>query len=405
MRDAIDGAGFVRATGNTVWWGNDETRVESFTAGARGWQVTNRALTQVFQDSARAAGVDVIERRATVDDVRDASFVLDCTGRHGLIARARGWRVHEATLRTVALVGTWRRGSWPVPDPTHTLIESYANGWAWSVPVANGDRYVAVMVDPRVSRLDGDDARAVYLEELRKTRRFRALIADARLNGGPSGWDASMYSATRYADDRILLVGDAASFIDPLSSAGIKKALASAWLAAVAVHTALAHPPMRQTALNLFAAREAEIYASFRQLTAGYLAAAAAGEEQSFWSDRANVMDPQPANDHEAVQRALDQLRAAPRIVLRRGKGVRIEPRAAVSGSEIVLEPRITAGDDDPGVRFVRDVDVVALIELAPGIDQVPDLFDVYCRRYGPVALTDFVTALSTAVARGWLQL
>ena len=39
------------------------------------------------------------------------------------------------------------------------------------------------------------------------------------------------------ASDLHLLAGDAGSFIDPLSSAGVKKALASAWLAAVAVST------------------------------------------------------------------------------------------------------------------------------------------------------------------------
>ena len=44
-----------------------------------------------------------------------------------------------------------------------------------------------------------------------------------------------MYDATRFVDGDVLLVGDAGSFLDPLSSAGVKKALASGWLAAVAV--------------------------------------------------------------------------------------------------------------------------------------------------------------------------
>ncbi len=37
-----------------------------------------------------------------------------------------------------------------------------------------------------------------------------------------------------------------------------KKALASGWLAAVATHTALIRPAMRQIALDFFSAREAE---------------------------------------------------------------------------------------------------------------------------------------------------
>ena len=56
--------------------------------------------------------------------------------------------------RTVALVGEWRRDcAWPVPDATHTLIESYDDGWMWSVPRRAGVRHIAAMVDPHRSAL------------------------------------------------------------------------------------------------------------------------------------------------------------------------------------------------------------------------------------------------------------
>lgn len=74
----------------------------------------------------------------------------------------------------------------------------------------------------------------------------------------------------------MLLVGDAGSFVDPLSSAGVKKALASGWLAAVAVHTALVRPAMRDAAFRFFAAREREMYASLRAMTERHLGDAAA---------------------------------------------------------------------------------------------------------------------------------
>ncbi len=63
--------------------------------------------------------------------------------------------------------------------------------------------------------------------------------------------------------DRWLLVGDAGSFIDPLSSAGVKKALASGWLAAVVAHTWLTQPEMRPHALGFFEDRETEIHRRF----------------------------------------------------------------------------------------------------------------------------------------------
>ena len=88
-------------------------------------------------------------------------------------------------------------------------------------------------------------------------------------------------------------------------------------------------------------------------------------------------------------------LRAAPRV--------RIEPRPAVSGCEIVLEQRLVTPTLVQGVRFVRDVDLVTLVELGPLHEQVPDYYEAYCRRAGPSALPDFLAALSTALARGWL--
>src|SRR5918994_2330267 len=35
---AIDKAGFIRATGNTVWWGDQLTRDERFAGSELGWQ-------------------------------------------------------------------------------------------------------------------------------------------------------------------------------------------------------------------------------------------------------------------------------------------------------------------------------------------------------------------------------
>ena len=407
VTNAIDGAGFVRSTGNTVWWGDQSTRVEPFSGDQLGWQVTRDSLSAVLLDAARTAGVEIRDARVTAADVEAAPepVVLDCTGRSGVVARSRGWRIYERDLRTVALVGVWRADDgWPVPDPTHTLIESYADGWMWSVPVSSGRRYVAAMVDPRVSDRPPAGAKAIYLAEIAKTARLRALLAGASLESGPSGWDAAMYSPRSYVGDRVLLVGDAGSFIDPLSSAGVKKALASGWLAAVASHTALVRPAMRATAFAFFDAREREIYEHFRALTRRFLAEAASGHPHPFWNDRSGWIDSDPRLDarHARVVEAFERIRTTPVLALRRGQDVRVEQRAAVNGREIVMEPWIVTPGNHP-VRFVHDVDIVGLLDLAPQFADAGELFAAYVRRFAPVAPPDFLTALATAVANGWL--
>jgi flavin-dependent dehydrogenase len=414
IRDAIDAAGFVPTTGNTVWWGRSTPRVERFAGGAWGWQATAPRLEGVMRTAAAEAGVRLDERMLTLEEAEawPARFRIDCTGRTGVLARARAARVHEPGHRTVALSGVWRReGPWPLPDPSHTLIESYADGWAWSVPLDHTRRAVAVMVDPRTSSLArGEGGLATYLAELQKTTRFRELLTDAAHEGGPVGWDASMYHATRYAGDDWLVAGDAASFVDPLSSAGVKKALASGWLAAIAVHTSLTNPAMGPVARQFFADREAEMYANFLALTRHFLREAAVGQAQPFWAERAEAQEADAGRDHQAreraaVEAAYERLRAAPALTVARGPDVRVEPRPAIGGSTIVLEPRLVTTGDPAGVRYLYDVDVVTLVELAPTCGQVPDLYEACVQRGGPVDLGAFLTALATAIARGWLVL
>ncbi len=412
LADAMAASGFVRSTGNTAWWGGAPPRVETFADGGLGWQVDALGLERVLQAEAHAAGAGVEHISAAPwrpsHPWHPAPYVLDCTGRAGVLARANDLRRYEDGPRTVALVGAWRRcDAWPVPDATHTLIESYAGGWAWSVPLASGQRQVAVMVDPQRSGLArGAGAREVYLAELARTRELGPLARDGVLEGGPWGWDASTYHATQYAGDGWLLVGDAGATIDPLSSVGVKKALASGWLAAIVVHTALGRPAMRAAALQFFETREREVCEAYRALSRRHLAAAAKGHPDAFWLDRSDdgpETEVRVKADTTGVRAAFERIRQAGGGAFARHPGLRIEPRPAVSGFEIVLEPRIVTDDEPRGVRFVADVDVVALADLAREAADVPDLFDRYCRRLAPVPLPDFLRALATAVSRGWL--
>ena len=163
---AIERAGFLRSRGNTVWWGGADARVEPFADGALGWQLDVGALAEVLLAEAIDAGARVertlTSRPAMRLDV-EGMVTLDCTGRAGVIARALGLRQLDEGLRTIALVGEWRREhGWPVPDDTHTLIESYEDGWMWSVPIGEGVRHIAAMVDPRHSDLARGEAPVSY---------------------------------------------------------------------------------------------------------------------------------------------------------------------------------------------------------------------------------------------------
>lgn len=399
----IDAAGFVKSSGHTVWWGGSE-RVEPFANGQHGWQLGTAQLSQVMLATAESAGARVHRAALTSDETLawPATVRIDATGRAGVLARPLGQRRYEPGHRTVALIGTWRRDDdWPLANPSHTLLESYADGWGWSVPIAGDARALAVMVDPQTTQLTrGEGATAVYLAEIAKMPHLSQAFRGSALIGRPTGWDASIYVAERMTGDGWLLAGDANAFVDPLSSAGVRKAMASGWLAAVAVNTALTHPPLAATAYGFFAARERATYAQFLALTRQFLLDGAPAPEHPFWADRTEAA---PADDRALVLAAFERLRAADGLALRLAPEVSFAARPALTERAIVLEERLVTPLVPDGVRYLDGVDVVTLVRLAPGCRDVPNLFEEYVRSAGAIDLPAFLKTLATAVARRWL--
>ena len=433
---AVDQAGFLRTYGNTVWWGEEGRagRSEPFAGGRYGYQVLRRPFDALLLGQAEAAGA-VVRRGTVVRDVDPetepvriesvtgdgerqvtrARVVLDCSGRSGVVAR-HGRRRDDEGLSTLALIGVWRReGGWGLPDESHTLVESFDDGWAWSVPVSVADRHVAVMVDPRSTTLERTSAiEPSYRRQLDKTRHLRERLRGARLIGPAWVRSASPYTAPRAAGRRFLLVGDAASFVDPLSSFGVKKALSSAWLAAVVTRTWLRRTDMETAARELFDIREAEMVARSRRVAATFFADVAGRRPHPFWLDRAGMVGEEVAaadvdtlrRDPEVVA-AFESLRRASSLDLRRTPDVVVETHPTVIDDVVALEPRL-AGPAWPanrgGIRYVRGVDLPRLVEVATTHRHVPDMFEAYQRGQAAVPLADFLGALSVLVGKGMLR-
>ena len=411
VQDAVDRAGFFRTTGNTVWWGKNRRRTEPYPDDT-GYQVRRSDFDRLLLELAGAAGAQVQVGKAfhlpdangaRVEFQTDAGraaipakFILDCSGRAGVIGRSV--RVKEKNSRTVALCGIWRNEQgWKLPDASHTLVEAYSGGWAWSVPISPFVRYVAFMVD-RTKGLS-----AAYFAELAKTRAFRKIFSRGKLETGPWGADASLYSSKRFYGPGFLLAGDAGSFIDPLSSFGVKKAMVSAWMAAVVVNTCVRRPSMREIALKFYDDREREVYAGYLQKSAALFREAAGGYGHSFWINRSEVLEMPEAKDIRGVADALNQLKRKSSIRLRRAESVRMESRPAIEGREIVLRDALTMPGLPAALDYFENVDLPRLVDMAGHHAQVPDLFEAYNRACRPVALPNFLAALAMLVAEGVL--
>ena len=103
------------------------------------------------------------------------------------------------------------------------------------------------------------------------------------------------------------------------------------------------------------------------------------------------------------VLRAFEELRAAPSIRLCHASDLRRLQLPAVRGRRIVLDEHLASPALPDGVRFLRDVDLPPLVEMAGEYNQVPDLYQAYLDRVATVSLPDFLGALSVLVGKGML--
>ena len=437
--EAVEAAGFYANTGNTVWWANADARGERFRANEPGFHVDRVGLERVLVSAAESCGVRVLlamSARAAVQnedgwcvtcesadggtlDLR-APWLIDATGRHGLLAREV--REPDRSTTTLALVRRFRRpGGWGDEVAGRTLIESYMDGWVCSLPISSETRCMTALIDQRHAELAGVDVGAMLDAELAKTPHIGSLLEGATPEDDAWACPASLYCASQYARPGLVLAGDAGSAIDPLSSYGVKKALASGWLAGVTAHTALIDPPMTEAAVDFFDAREREVYRSYRRRSAEFFEEAAAVHAHAYWRTRAEAartaggkgdgLDPEQLEElsgshvpEQNVRAAFEQIRALESLNAVRGSTVRTVERAAIAHQRIVLEQHLASDQYPEGIRFVRNVDLLRMSELASEHDQVPDLWSAYNNVEAPVPLPDFLTALATAFAAGLLE-
>lgn len=429
--DRVDAAGFYPNTGNRAEWAGGSRVTTSADAG---FHVPRDAFDRVLRDGARSAGARVVDATIRRIDGGDpvlvagiatdgrpiecrARYVLDCSGRAGVIAR-RGLRRASARYRTLAIVAEWQCDDWPAEERTSTTVESYRDGWAWSVPLSATRRQCTVMIDTKASGNSKKDSRpllSVYESELAKAGALTARLTGAQRMSAPWTCDASLYDAARAADGRMLLVGDAASFIEPLSSAGVKKALLSAWRAAVVTNTCLATPTMAGPAADLFVRREREVYADCLHRSSAFFAEASTAYGTPFWAARAerrvarggsdSGVDPDDTSDEtlgqdESVRAAFERLRAEGRIRLRPATALQFASVPAIDGREVVMrEAVLVAGLPSP-LHYAAGVDLAQLARIVSRCDDVPAIIAAYQDHVGPVPISGLLTGLSLLVAR-----
>jgi flavin-dependent dehydrogenase len=266
----------------------------------------------------------------------------------------------EAEAAATAALSFVGRGDPAFADAA--VIEAVPEGWLWWLPLGGGLASVTAFLD---------------LGELRRCGRARLTRAAFGHARGPSASlrDARPQYAVRAtprlqrAAGPFLFCGDAASTLDPLSSQGVEKALASADAAACAVRTMLAQQDLVARAVAHHAAWERGLWHAHARDGATFYAREGRFAAEPFWRARAR---PAPAPGALPARiRAHPQLARVP--VLRRAGDVLVEAEGfAVPGGESL--PPVLAGVPLEPLRRAL-VEPASVQELLARASRDPELF------------------------------
>lgn len=118
------------------------------------------------------------------------------------------------------------------PESGNIVIVRHGDGWFWLIPLDDERTSVGHVTGAERLRAAGGKAEALFEQIVGESSKLTSLLSGAEpLSKFYVTGDYS-YRARRFASERLLLVGDAAGFLDPMFSTGVFIALLSAKLAA-----------------------------------------------------------------------------------------------------------------------------------------------------------------------------
>ncbi|GIF17057.1 tryptophan halogenase family protein [Actinoplanes teichomyceticus] len=317
VSDELAAAGFPVKRGGTFRWGaRPEPWTFSFAVSplmngptSFAYQVERARFDEILLRNAQRKGVDVregcsvtgvIEGDERITGVRytdpdggehevSARFVVDASGNKSrLYSQVGGVRNYSEFFRSLALFGYFENGKrLPEPYSGNILSVAFDSGWFWYIPLSDTMTSVGAVVRREMAeKIQGDREKALQAL-IAECPLISDYLADARrITTGRYGElrvrkDYS-YHQTSYWRPGMILVGDAACFVDPVFSSGVHLATYSALLAARSINSVLAEDLDEKTALSEFEARYRREYGVFYEFLVSFYQMNV-NEESYFW--------------------------------------------------------------------------------------------------------------------------
>jgi flavin-dependent dehydrogenase len=263
---ALQAAGFPPKFGARFDLGNGSIgtrfafREGKFNREPDAFQVERAVFDHILLKHARATGAEVregwtVRKFASEADgvIIEASgpdgqasqfrgaYLIDASGRGNLTGNQDGLRVIHRRHKKLAIFGHF---TGVMRDPgengTDTVIVRLQDKWFWVIPISAQKTSVGLVLDQAEFAMEKTAPQEIFERWVRSSPPMKERMMNARqVNDTRTLADFSYYNR-RLAGDRLLRVGDAAGFMDPIFSAGVFLAMWSGKLAAEAVQDSIA---------------------------------------------------------------------------------------------------------------------------------------------------------------------
>ncbi|UBU14921.1 tryptophan 7-halogenase [Nonomuraea gerenzanensis] len=317
VTDELAAAGFPVKRGGTFRWGaRPEPWTFSFSVSPRitgpttfAYQVERARFDEILLGNARRKGVVVREGCSVTEVIEDgdrvtglryvdpdggehavsARFVIDASGNKSrLYSSVGGTRNYSEFFRSLALFGYFEGGKrLAEPYSGNILSVAFDSGWFWYIPLSDTLTSVGAVVRREMAeKIQGDREKALAALIAECPLISEYLAPARRVTTGKYGQlrvrkDYS-YHQTKFWRPGMILVGDAACFVDPVFSSGVHLATYSGLLAARSINSVLAGDVEEKIALHEFEARYRREYSVYYEFLLAFYEMNV-NEESYFW--------------------------------------------------------------------------------------------------------------------------
>ncbi len=273
VQDQIEAANFMPKKGGTFIWGKSkdpwtfyfEKPRKGLTPKPIAYQVERWKFDNILLENAKKSGVevrhhccvlDVIEENGRVVGVKykdkdngvhtvAAKYVADASGNRSILSPKVGERLYSKFFNNIAIYGYFDNAKrLPEPNQGNILVEAIPKGWIWYIPLTKTLTSVGVVVDKTTVTDVQKNKETIFKNILNSS----AVVSEYLSMGTPCVSDLYneirvrvdySYTNTKLWKPGLVLIGDAACFIDPIFSSGVHLATYSALLAARSINTFL----------------------------------------------------------------------------------------------------------------------------------------------------------------------